>query len=73
MWWLWMQIHLLWFTGPDQQVIAVNPSDIVSVRAPRKTEHFSKGVRCLIHTLDGKYIAIIEPCNVVFQRLEEAE
>jgi hypothetical protein len=65
-------VALIPFTGPDSQRIDLNPSEIVSVRPPRSTEHFGEGIRCLIHTVDGKFVAVIEDCDTVRQRLNEA-
>jgi len=67
-------VLLVQLTGPDDQRIEVNPHEIVSVRAPRGPEHFAKGVRCVLHTTDGKFIAVVEDCDTVLQRLgEEAQ
>ena len=54
---------LLKLTGPDHQLIYISPQHIVSVRPPRHTDAFGPGVKCLLHTDDGKYVAVIEPCN----------
>ena len=58
---------LLWITvtGPDKQPIELNAREIVSIRPPRSQDHFGAGVRCLIHTADGKYITVIETCAAV--------
>jgi hypothetical protein len=66
-----MPLHLVELFGPDHQAIYVNPVEVVSVRAPRGTEHLSKHVHCLIHTSDGKFIAVVEDCRSVKQRLEQ--
>ena len=64
-------LELVEFSGPDQQTIYVNPLAVISVRAPRGAEHFRKRVKCLIHTADGKFIAVVEDCNTVKQLLEQ--
>ena len=56
-------LFLLRVTGPDNQVIFINPNQIVSVRAPRRADVLGPGIHCLVHTTDGKYIAVIEECN----------
>jgi hypothetical protein len=56
-------------TGPEGQIIAVNPLAIVSTRTPRG--HFSKGIKCLIHTADGKYISVIETCEFINKHLQQ--
>ena len=58
-------VTLIELTGPAGQVILVNPAEVVTVRAPRVTEHFGPGIRCLINTADGKFTAVIEVCEVV--------
>jgi hypothetical protein len=67
-----LAMHLLRLTGPDHQVIDINPAGIVSLRQPRgsETQHFHKDVKCLIHTADGKFIAVIEKCDTVRDQLE---
>ena len=59
-------------TGPGGQVIAVNPTEIVSLREPRG-DNFDKDVHCLIHTADGKFIAVIETCEVVRGKITAEE
>lgn len=52
-------------TGPDHQVIEVNPAKIVSLRAPRHAEHFAPGTRCLVFTADAKYLSVMESCQKI--------
>jgi hypothetical protein len=66
-----MPLHLVELAGPDNQAIYVSPVEVVSIRAPRSSEHLGKRVRCLIHTVDGKFIAVVEDCGTVKQRLEQ--
>jgi hypothetical protein len=60
-----LALELITLTGPDKQVIQLNPNVIVSLRAPRVGEHFAPGTRCLIHTSDGKIIVVQETCTQV--------
>jgi len=55
-------LELMQLTGPDNQAIEVNPEQVVSVREPRVNEHFAPNVHCLLHTTDGKFIAVIQTC-----------
>ena len=64
-------VLLIQFTGPDGQRIEVNPHEVVSVRTPRSQEHLAKDVKCLLHTADGKFVAVLESCDEVLQRLGE--
>jgi hypothetical protein len=64
-------MHLVVLTGPDRQIILINPDEVVSLREPRSNEgHFTKGIACLVFTGDGKYTAVMETCAVVQQKLE---
>jgi hypothetical protein len=58
-------IKVITLMGPDGQQVEINRNEIVSTRAPRSTDHFGKGVRCLVFTVDGKYIGVIETCAEV--------
>jgi len=64
-------VLLVEFTGPDNQPIDINPMAVVSLRPPRSGDHFAKGGKCLIHTADGKFIAVIEDCDMVRAKLQE--
>lgn len=57
-----MLIHL---TGPGDQVIELNPDQLVTSRAPRSSDHFAPGTHCLINTADGKVVAVKEDCETV--------
>lgn len=60
--------------GPDQQPVLINPMEIVSLRKPRGEEgHFAKGVQCLVHMADGKFIAVVEDCEAVRARVDEGD
>lgn len=64
-----LAVHLLQFTGPDGQLIEVNPAGIVSIRSPRRAEHFTAGIHCIIFTSDNKYLAVLESCQQVEEML----
>lgn len=59
-------------TGPDNQEILLNVEEIVTLRPPRSVEHFAAGAQCLINTVDGKFLAVMEPCSEVHHRIEKA-
>jgi hypothetical protein len=67
-------LHLVRLTGPDHQVVLINPDEVVSLREPRgqRGEHFAAGIACLVFTADGKYTAVTETCSEVRQRLEQS-
>jgi uncharacterized protein YlzI (FlbEa/FlbD family) len=56
-------------TGPDGQALKINPKAIVSLRAPRGTDHLNKDVHCLVFTSDGKYVGVQETCEQVNNKL----
>ena len=60
-------------TGPDGQLIYVNPEQVVSIREPRDPErrHFAKDVHCLLNMTDGKFITVTEECVFVQKLLEQ--
>lgn len=66
-------LKLIELTGPDGQHIEINPSEIVSLRAPRDSEHFAPGISCLVSTADGKYVGVVEGCEVIARSMAEGE
>lgn len=66
-------IFWLELTGPEQQVIHVNPTDIVSLRNVRGGDHFYEGAKCILHMVDGKPIVVIETCDAVRRMIEEVD
>jgi hypothetical protein len=64
-------IGFITLTGPDAQVIQLNPETIATIRSVRGTEHFAPGVKCLIFTTDGKNVGVTETCDTVWHMLEE--
>jgi len=65
-------LHLVKLTGPDGQLVEVNPQEIVSIRSPREGG-VHPDVKCLLHTSDGKFIAVVETCTRVQELLEESD
>jgi uncharacterized protein YlzI (FlbEa/FlbD family) len=65
--------HLIVVHGGDGQDIEINPREIVSMRGREEGKNFAKGVECMINTSDGKFIAVAETCNEVYQKIEELE
>jgi uncharacterized protein YlzI (FlbEa/FlbD family) len=60
-------VVLVQLTGPDNQIIWVNPEEIVSIRAPRESQqhHFDNDIKCTLQTVDGKLINVIDSCDEV--------
>lgn len=62
-------LDLVELHGLDGQLIELNPAAIITVRVPRVRDHFGPGIRCLVHTTDGKFIAVTESCMDVLRAL----
>jgi hypothetical protein len=64
-------VDLIQVTGLDGEAIAINPTEVVGIRAPRKHHRVLPPLaNCAIMTTDGKFVAVLENCQVVSQRLE---
>lgn len=61
-------LQLVEFTAPGNQHVEINPAEVVAIR-PVKKEHESGNVKCVIYTVDGKFISVMEDCNVVHEKL----
>lgn len=61
-------------TGPDQQVIQINPQTIIDYRTVRgmDIDYWAAGTRCVIHTVDGKFIPVHETCDQIHQILGDS-
>jgi hypothetical protein len=57
--------------GPDGQRAFLNPRTISSLREPIASDlkSFTKGVRCVVVTTSGKFIAVVETCTDIHDRL----
>ena len=62
---------LVQIMGTDNQVVWVNPQQVISIREPRGINqgHWAHGTRCLILTTDGKFFTTVEPCEQVLRKL----
>lgn len=64
-------LTLVAIQGIDNQIIWVNPVEVLSVRTPRpppKTT-VSSNVKCLIELSDGKGVSAAESCDDVRRKL----
>lgn len=68
-----LALHLVKFTGPDGQLIEINPDQVVELREPRGRpgEHFHETIKCLIFKSDAKYTAVAEDCETVAAKLQD--
>ena len=64
-------VDLMVLTAPDGQYLSVAPSQIVALRgksgAPKGLIH--AGVNCLVYTVDGKFLSVVEHCEDVAGKL----
>jgi hypothetical protein len=59
--------------GPGGHDILINPSTVTSMTGPRSGKNISDDVKCLINTTDGKFISVIETCDVVRDLIRQSE
>jgi hypothetical protein len=64
-------LELIHLHGPGNQIISLNPNEIVALRTPQETEHFAKGIRCIVATADGKFSTVLEDCDTIEKMLGE--
>lgn len=66
---------LIAISGPDGQTIWLNPEAVISVREPRGvgTGHWPAHTRCIVMTLDGKFVTTVERCVDVVRKLEKPQ
>lgn len=65
-----LALHFIRLTGPNEQSLDIAVDQIVSLRQKPNDEHFASNTNCLVHTTDGKFIAVKETCKEVEQRLD---
>jgi hypothetical protein len=66
-------LRLITLTGPDGQVIELNPGTVATLRTVRDADHFARGTRCIVFTTDGKNVNVSETCQKVHELLEQAK
>lgn len=68
---------LLVLHGPDGREVLVNPSYVVALRPARQVSTNDKlypnEARCLVSTVDGKNIAVVEPCEQIREAVREGK
>lgn len=65
-------VELIELHGPDGQTVYVNPHEISSLRQPTNADlnrYFPANTRCVVVTGNGKFIASIETCPSIRDRL----
>lgn len=74
-WWLIAALHFIALHGADNQTYWVNADQVTSLRAPMPADlqkSFAPGVHCIVVTTNGKFLAVTETCEVVYQLMMAA-
>jgi hypothetical protein len=66
-------LTLIVLHGADQREIDVNPTEITSLREGSDSQHFTKGLRCLVNLSDGKFVAVLESCAAIRMMIAKIE
>ena len=64
-------LQLILLTGPDHQVIEVNPSAVTNIRSVRGTDHVAPGIKCIVFLSDSHFVNVIETCDQVRAKLAD--
>ena len=66
---------LIMLHAPHGHVIYLNPDSVTTLRAAagEKNKLLIDDVKCLLNTLDGKFISVIETCETVLRLIERKE
>jgi len=67
-------LQLIVLHVPDGTEIDVVVDQITSLR-PRSEEghHFTPNVKCLVNLTDGKFVTVVETCDEVRRKIEDAK
>jgi hypothetical protein len=61
-------LTLIVFTAPGGTHLAVNPLEVSSLRERLLTAE-NPSIKCVINLADGRSLAVIESCKVVYEKL----
>jgi hypothetical protein len=64
----WMLLH-----GAEGQSYWINMDQVTSLRAPIRSDlqsSFAKGTNCIVVTSNGKFVAVVETCEQIYQLFE---
>jgi hypothetical protein len=68
-----LAFDLVTVTGLEHELIQINPSEVIALRAPRKVHRvLPPRANCAVQTTDGHFVSVLETCQEVLQRLERA-
>lgn len=66
-------MSLLELQAADGHRVTLNAAEVTYFREPRDADHFVKGAHCLVFLTDGRFISVVETCDVVEQKFQEAK
>lgn len=68
---LFVTLELLELHGPEGQTVWVNTHEITAIRAPNRADlaRFTKGAGCIITLTDTKFLAVVETCSTIRDKL----
>lgn len=66
-------LYLIRLHGPDGNEIDINPREITVMREKEQGKHLTPGVECAISMSDGKFVAVVETCDQVRQKIDALE
>lgn len=69
-------LHLVLLHTVDGREVAVNPEQITSLQAAKEDEPnkvLVETVRCVVGFTNGKFVSVVEHCDVVRKLLEDVK
>jgi hypothetical protein len=69
-------LQLVLLHAPDGHEVAVNPAEITHMHAKRDAsgdKYFTKEAQCMINLSDGKFVTVIESCEIVRKLIKEGQ
>lgn len=64
-----MSVDFVLLTAPDGKYLSVEPTQVVALRGSAGHGTMHEGVHCVVFTVDGKFLSVVESCAEVEQRL----
>lgn len=69
-------LALVLLHGPNGHEILINPATVTSMHAAiegQKNQLVTDEVRCIINTSDGKFVSVVETCDVIRELFRHKE
>ena len=70
MWWLVAAMHFMLLHGASGQMYWINIDQVSTLRAPIPSDlqaSFPRGTQCVVFMTNGKFVSVVETCEVVYQ------